>query len=64
MGYHMKEYYFYFKSDTKKEALSKTKASSLEDAIELFCETKKMKKDQFSELFSVSEVVRKKVVDK
>ena len=64
MGYHMKEYYFYFKSDTKKEALSKTKASSLEDAIELFCEAKKMKKDQFSELFSVSEVVRKKVVDK
>jgi len=56
----MKEYYFYFKSDTKKEALSKTKASSLEDAIELFCETKKMKKDQFSDLFSVSEVVRKK----
>ena len=64
MGYNMKEYYFYFKSDTKKEALSKTKASSLEDAIELFCEAKKMKKDQFSELFNVSEVVRKKVVDK
>ncbi len=60
----MKEYYFYFKSDTTKEALSKTKASSLEDAIELFCEAKKMKKDQFSELFNVSEVVRKKVVDK
>ena len=30
----MKEYYFYFKSDTKKEALSKAKASSLEDAIQ------------------------------
>jgi hypothetical protein len=64
MGKNMKEYYFYFKSDTTKEALSKTKASSLEDAIELFCEAKKMKKDQFSELFNVSEVVRKKVVDK
>jgi len=64
MGYHMKEYYFYFKSDTKKEALSKTKASSLEDAIQLFCETKKMKLSQFNELFNVSEVVRKKVVNK
>ena len=60
----MKEYYFYFKSDNKMEAISKTKASSLEDAIELFCETKKMKKDQFNELFNVSEVVRKKVVNK
>jgi hypothetical protein len=64
MGYHMKEYYFYFKSDSKKEALSKAKASSLEDAIQLFCETKKMKLSQFNELFNVSEVVRKKVVDK
>ncbi len=45
MGKNMKEYYFYFKSDTTKEALSKTKASSLEDAIELFCEAKKMKKN-------------------
>ena len=60
----MKEYYFYFKSDIEKEALSKTKASSLEDAIQLFCETKKMKLSQFNELFNVSEVVRKKVVDK
>lgn len=60
----MKEYYFYFKSDNKMEAISKTKASSLEDAIELFCETKKMKKDQFNELFNVSEVVIKKVVNK
>lgn len=60
----MKEYYFYFKSDNKMEAISKAKASSLEDAIELFCETKKMKKDQFNELFNVSEVVRKKVVNK
>ena len=60
----MKEYYFYFKSDNKMEAISKTKASSLEDAIQLFCETKKMKLSQFNELFNVSEVVRKKVVDK
>jgi len=60
----MKEYYFYFKSDNKMEAISKTKASSLEDAIELFCETKKMKVSQFNELFNVTEVVRKKVVNK
>jgi len=60
----MKEYYFYFKSDNKMEAISKARAGSLEEAVQFFCETKKMKVSQFNELFNVSEVVRKKVVNK
>jgi hypothetical protein len=60
----MKEYYFYFKSDNKMEAISKAQAESLEEAVQFFCETKKMKVSQFNELFNVSEVVRKKVVNK
>lgn len=52
-GIMMKQYYFYSKSDSKKEPINKELAYSLEDAIELFASQKQMAVSEFNKLFSV-----------
>lgn len=49
----MKQYYFYSKSDSKKEPINKELTHSLEDAIELFASQKQMGVSEFNKLFSV-----------
>jgi hypothetical protein len=49
----MKQYFFYSKSDSKKEPINKELAHSLEEAIELFTSQKQIGVDEFNKLFSV-----------
>ncbi len=50
----MQNYYFYVTNDEKKEPISHTKASTLEEAIEYFAKIKQMPVNVFLNIFTVS----------
>jgi hypothetical protein len=52
----MNEYFFYSTTDIKKEAISKTKAGSIEEALEFFTKTKQISLDEFNKLFVVEKI--------
>jgi len=52
----MNEYVFYSNTNSKKEAISKTKAVSIEEAIEYFAKTKQISLDEFNKLFVVEKI--------
>lgn len=47
------QYFFYGKSDTKKEPIGKTEAKTMADAIAYFATVKNLAQDKFMELFAV-----------
>lgn len=49
----MLTYYFYSKTDPKKEVLDKIKAKDLETAIAYFTQRKNLPQDKFFELYGV-----------
>jgi len=52
----MNEYFFYSNTNSKKEAISKTKAVSIEEAVEYFAKTKQIELDEFNKLFVVEKI--------
>jgi hypothetical protein len=52
----MNEYFFYSNTNSKKEAISKTKAGSIEEAVEYFAKTKQIELDEFNKLFVVEKI--------
>tara|TARA_B110000503_G_scaffold97893_1_gene146773 strand:- start:3396 stop:3581 length:186 start_codon:yes stop_codon:yes gene_type:complete len=48
-----KTYFYYSKSDSKKEAIDKVKVASKEDAITYFASRKKMEEEVFTNLYNV-----------
>jgi hypothetical protein len=52
----MNEYFFYSTTDIKKEAISKTKVGSTEEALEFFAKTKQISLDEFNKLFVVEKI--------
>ena len=55
----MKNYIYYNKFDSKKEPLGKIQAKSLNEAIELAAQLKKLEKDAFLSTFKVTETNKK-----
>lgn len=49
----MKTYIFYSKYDSNKEKLGTTKAHTLEEAIEIFANRKKLDIEEFKKLFDI-----------
>ena len=47
-------YYFYSKTDSTKEPVSKAKCESYEDALEYFSEKKKLSKKAFLNLYEIT----------
>lgn len=52
----MNEYFFYSNTNSKKEAICKTKAGSIEEAAEYFAKTKQIDLDEFNKLFVVEKI--------
>ncbi len=50
----MTTYYFFSKTDKKKESISKTKTDSLIEAIEHFAKVKQLPIDKFLQLYEVT----------
>jgi hypothetical protein len=48
-----KTYFYYSKSDSKKEVMDKVKTSSKEDAITYFASRKKMEEEVFNNLYNI-----------
>tara|TARA_Y100000361_G_scaffold85660_1_gene76102 strand:- start:351 stop:575 length:225 start_codon:yes stop_codon:yes gene_type:complete len=55
----MKNYIYYNINDSKKEPLGKIQAESLNEAIELASQIKKLEKDAFLSTFKVTEYEKK-----
>ena len=55
----MKNYIYYNMNDSKKEPLGKIQAESLNEAIELASQIKKLEKDAFLSTFKVTEYEKK-----
>ena len=55
----MKTYIYYSKYDSKKEPLGKIQAESLNEAINLASQIKKLEKDAFLSTFKVTEYEKK-----
>ena len=55
----MKNYIYYNKYDSKKEPLGKIQAESLNEAIEVASQLKKLEKDAFLSTFKVTEYEKK-----
>ena len=55
----MKNYIYYNMNDSKKEPLGKIQAESLNEAIELASQIKKLEKDAFLSTFKVKEYEKK-----
>lgn len=55
----MKQFIYYSKNDSKKEPLGKIQAESLNEAILLASQIKKLKKDAFLSTFKVTEYEKK-----
>lgn len=51
----MKNYYFYSKSDSKREPISYIKVDSKEEAIQFFSKLKNLTKERFLSIFKVSD---------
>tara|TARA_R110002020_G_scaffold81877_1_gene203009 strand:+ start:133 stop:357 length:225 start_codon:yes stop_codon:yes gene_type:complete len=60
----MKNYIYYNRLDPNKEPLGKIQAESLNEAIELASQIKKLEKDAFLSTFKVTEYEKKETVKK
>lgn len=50
----MKEYFFYFKNDPKKEPISYYRCNDEKEALEFFSKLKKLDKNVFLKIFIIS----------
>jgi hypothetical protein len=60
----MKEFIYYNINDSKKEPLGKIQAKSLNEAIELASQIKKLEKDAFLSTFKVTEYEKEETIKK